>query len=311
MLSLPTKCADSLAEVIVSRAYNLSGLRQLHIDYDNAEYYHFTQYFTCLPLLLTWPKNLCLLDAHMGSKPWLPPLKHVKHLILVLQDDIGNISGTLPAAKSLETLSISRSMYYRAEDPINTPLVLNLLPFLVSIALKNFCPDMLRLPEECKLTVHAKNLRVLKCNGWQSKEAKVCSISVKLSLPDITEFRKYVENLHALVSVAIHLNATATSLACMQSLDLCCLQHVKKLHVSGETLGICVPTKVSWDVLKVDASETLRLIAPDEHKRADAACPKFLSHFPYCCWHMASRNASASSCSADTVGCEQEESRGR
>ncbi len=91
VLSLPAEGAYVLAETIARRAYDLARLLQLHLHSDSIEYSRVELLFPCMPWLLDRAKNLSLLDVHLGSKAWLPPLTNIKHLILVLQDDVGNV----------------------------------------------------------------------------------------------------------------------------------------------------------------------------------------------------------------------------
>lgn len=93
----------------------------------------------------------------------------------------------------------------------------------------------------------------------------------------MSEFLGYVGNLHALVHVTIHLTAANSSRDPVCKLDLCCLQHVKRVQVSGEKLDITVPTQVPWDFLKFDASDTLRLEVTA--RRLIGSVPSFSASF--------------------------------
>lgn len=58
--------------------------------------------------LLASAPNLRLFSAALGSLPWFPPLSHVKHLVLSLEEDMtaGNVFAALLLAENLETLSL-------------------------------------------------------------------------------------------------------------------------------------------------------------------------------------------------------------
>lgn len=260
VLSLPAVCADILVESAESTAYELAGLRQLHLDSDSDEYKKGKMIYPCLPLLLTWAKNLILLDAYLGSKPFLVSLTHIKHLILVIQDDdIGNVFRALPRATKLETLSISRSKPPTAHRHIHAPLGLDMLQCLTRVALRSLCPETVSLPEDCKLSLHEECFNDLKGKVWQGKEAVLRSVSTNCPANCMSALREYIGNLHSLVSVAIDLTTSYRSDS-VRTIDLRCLEHVKRVHVSGTNLDISVPTEVSWDVLEFHASDTLRLI---------------------------------------------------
>ncbi len=140
----------------------------------------------CLPWLVTCAKNLRLLDAHLGFKPWLPgsPLKHIKHLTLVLRDGVGNAFRVLPEATALETLSISSRKPPWQDDTMNAPMVFDVLTCLVKVALREIWPwtETCSLPKDCKLTYHAKDLDDLKFQArlWHGNDASLHGISVKV-----------------------------------------------------------------------------------------------------------------------------------
>ncbi len=230
VLYLPVQWACIVAQNFARKACDLAGLHQLHLDYDIKGNDKKERSFPCVPWLLTWANNLNLADVHLGSNPWLPPLTHIKHLILVLEDDIGNTFEALPEATSLETLSISRSEQFSECYFSEGPLVLNMLPCLVSVALEMVCPETCSIPEDCRLSLHKFRLRHLKDDMWQGKEGTICSISVNHYATDMSDITKYIGKLHALVSVATHLTAASPGRDPVCKLDLCCLQHVKRFR---------------------------------------------------------------------------------
>ncbi len=239
VLSLPTEGASVLVDTITTRAYNLALLVQLHLEGDSSKWI----LDACLPWLLERAKNLSLLDAHLGSNPRLPPLIHIMHLILMLPNNFGNVFRALPHVARLETLSMLKGTCCIAENSIGIPLDLSMLPCLVSVALTAIVPAKIILPADCKVSlrrVHLQKFLYVK-KMYPGKEAVVHSIGVGLKVSEMPSLR-YVENLHALVDVTVHLIAADHSRDSVCKVELCCLQPVKRLQVSGENLDKNVPT---------------------------------------------------------------------
>lgn len=115
--------------------------------------------------VLTRAEKLTVLAACMDTAPLVNHLQHLKHLVLCCQD-FHAATAVLPQAHSLETLCLGTLRRQHLEidwsysfpsvdyqhEPLEIPCVmLEALPLLRAVALRDLRPKQLRLPAGCEL----------------------------------------------------------------------------------------------------------------------------------------------------------------
>ena len=192
--------------------------------------------------LLASAPNLRLFSAALGSLPWFPPLSHVKHFVLSLEEDMtaGNVFAALLLAENLETLSLKS-----VGDVLEVPLLrLESLPRLHSVGLNGIRPDGTSLPPECTLHLEGLKEADFTCAKWDSALHRVGSFyfhdtNLKIT-HQIPAFFARLQNINA---VNIWVAQLGTS---EEYLHLDALSHVQSLLLVAQALYLTVPSKVSW-----------------------------------------------------------------
>lgn len=223
--------------------------------------------------MLTQAPTLNVLEAYVGSHPWLPPLANLRHLVLEFYHDFGNISCALAGAVALQTASL------RGRGSYNTapPLLLDRLLQLKVLVLRKVTPRRLELPPSCCLHLQDYGDLNMKARVWETVLSSVRGISVLVSgFHNGVIFEKLrLDFLNPLQNLSIVAIRYEPAFGCVgATLNLKPLAHLRKVAVSGVSLGIFLPARVSWEQASFDASKDLTLSFADMNAFVSAV-PRF------------------------------------
>ncbi len=265
VLRLRADAAHELADNILPDCPHLAKLQQLEIFVRDAG-----PASSGLLMWLTWllarASQLSTLSLYMSKLPWLPPVTHLKHLILTFSMDSERIITALSNARGLETLSI-KYLQKGAEDgseelPMGEVPAIHLgrLVHLHSLALTCIMPAALELPQGCSLSLSGLQHRRMASESWDHvfgslKALRLDCTGTRLASPP--NFFADCPNLTKLCIVADKIGAEGSPL------PLTGLNHVKVLVMEGSEMYICMPSTFAWETAYFFGSSTVFLAFDD------------------------------------------------
>ena len=228
-----------------------------------------------LSWLLGSAAKLEVLSCSLGMLLWFLPLLHVKHLLLEFGEhvDTGNVFAASPNAYRLETLSLSAFL-----GVLDAPgLMLQSLPFLLSVQLNGIRPAATHLPEKCRL--HLKGLveEDFLCEAWSGAMGKVGSLYFEhdLTIADpLPAFFGKMQNVNTVILAVKQLGVPE------KYLSLVGLSQVERLYLGGTHMYLKIPAKVSWESVMFSSTKKLGLSIDDPTwfaKTVPHLCMKFTS----------------------------------
>ncbi|BDA48858.1 hypothetical protein COCOBI_12-5410 [Coccomyxa sp. Obi] len=248
--------------------------------------------------LLARAEQLTVLAACMDTAPLVNCLRHLKNLVLCC-GDFHAAFAALPEAHSLETLCLGTFRRQQLEidwscsfptvdyhhEPLAVPcLMLEALPNLRSVALRDLRPQQLQLPVGCEL--HLSGWELWDLNAELAPDLLACwplnsvrSLSVMGSWPSVMStgtFAAAFSRFHSLRRVDLRL---ACPIGRADAPALVHLDHVQELSISCDALHMRVPTEVAWEALVLSAPHGAVMLAFDNVQRFAAKVPEMSVHF--------------------------------
>lgn len=252
-------CLDTIADSVSHLGRTSSKLRQLCVLGPESG----AATASSLPWLLTHAPGIRVLAANVGATPWFPPLTELTHLVLEFPSlEVGNLCSALPGATALQTVSLS----FLGEDkcywsPTLNPLILDSLPHLETLVLRNIRPRKLEISASCCLHLLDYHSLDMADRLWAGLLSNIRSIGVTLETPYVTNIDRLMsaclEPLQKLCKVTIKLEPEWRYLLtplCMEAFS-----HLQRVAVTGTCMHICIPLEVSWQEASFDATEDLTL----------------------------------------------------
>ncbi len=204
--------------------------------------------------LLASATNLRLLHACLDKIPWFPPLSQLKHLLLDVTTDLGNLFAGIRHAEKLETLCLHSS----DEKLVETPrLDLGNMPCLYSVGLNCIRPAALHLPCSCWLHLRGLETVDFSLSQWDTVLDKICTYdfdNIELSIVDTLP--TFFGALHHIKTVVVQVDQLGTPEA---YLSLEALRHVPDFYLGGRLVYVKVPARVAWQEANFGSSEELGL----------------------------------------------------
>lgn len=260
VLLIPPSELDLVADALAHSGRDLRHLQQLNLLLPGH------QIAASLPWLLMHTPGLTVLGASMNGLPWFPSLANLKHLVLDFHaGQEGNICTALLGATALQTVYLSKPG--RSALCVGA-LLLDQLPHLEVLVLRNILPTSLALPSSCVLHllgfVDNPELSRLDMTTevWADVVCNVRSIGVVLYGHDRDGLARILSdcvlrapNLHSL-AIEMKIFGKGSSLS---KLDVQGFGHLKKLSIAGRSLHVQLPQTLGWEEVTFDASEELVL----------------------------------------------------
>lgn len=205
--------------------------------------------------LLSCAHKLSVLSASGQALPWLPPLAHLKHLVIKVEgftDGIDSLVSGIHKTINLETLSLRTS-----QKENTSALQLEDFPSLRVVALHNLRPSRTCLPNACKLHISGDvGFDISKVAAWDGAMSSLSSFGFSNVSKDIHGLPGVFGRLQQLSNVSVDLGRVGTT---ARLVSLKGLAHVQKIRISGSALHLRVPNKVSWKSVEFVGKQSFKV----------------------------------------------------